>query len=277
VGIKINSRKVMASILAAQGVSNEQFAPVCVIIDKLDKIGADEVAAELVGIGVPEKTARAIIATMSAKSVDELRALAEGADQEGLVELEEVFSQAEAYGFREFLLFDASVVRGLAYYTGIVFECFDRSGELRAICGGGRYDKLLTLYGSQQEIPCVGFGFGDCVIMELLEMKGLIPNMQQQVDYVVAAYDKSMLCNAMSVAARLRAAGAVVDMQMEPKKKVGQTFDYANRIGARCLAFVGPGEWVKGEVRVKDLRMEDKDANQKDVPLDSLANWRAIF
>ncbi|KAJ1487678.1 hypothetical protein T484DRAFT_1786018 [Baffinella frigidus] len=64
---------------------------------------------------------------------------------------------------------------------------------------------------------------------------------------------------------------------MEPKKKVGQTFDYANRIGARFLAFVAPGEWVKNEVRIKDLRMEDKDANQKDVSIDKLADWRTVF
>jgi len=156
VGIKVNSRKVMASILKSQGISDEQFAPVCVVVDKLDKIGDDAVTAELVGLGVQESTARTIIKTMSARSVEELSAIAKGADEEGLNELKDLFEQAKAYGFEDFLLFDASVVRGLAYYTGIVFECFDRTGELRAICGGGRYDRLLSLYGSKQEVPCVG-------------------------------------------------------------------------------------------------------------------------
>ena len=170
VGIKVNSRKVMASILKAQGISDEQFAPVCVVVDKLDKIGDDAVTEELMGLGVKEATARTIIKTMSARSVEELASIAQGADQEGLNELKDLFEQAKAYGYEDFLLFDASVVRGLAYYTGIVFECFDRTGELRAICGGGRYDRLLSLYGSKQEVPCVGFGFGDCVIMELLQV-----------------------------------------------------------------------------------------------------------
>jgi len=277
VGIKINSRKVMASILKAHGISDEQFAPVCVVVDKLDKIGDDAVTAELVGLGVQETTARIIIKSMSARSVEELEAIAQGADQEGLNELKEVFEQAKAYGFEDFLLFDASVVRGLAYYTGIVFECFDRTGELRAICGGGRYDRLLSLYGSKQEVPCVGFGFGDCVIMELLEMKGLLPNFSQETDFVVAAFNKEMLPNAMKVAALLRKAGATVDMQQEPKKKVGQTFDYANRVGARFVALVAPDEWNKNMVRIKDLRMEDKEANQKDIALDKLDTWSSVF
>ncbi|EKX42834.1 hypothetical protein GUITHDRAFT_87963 [Guillardia theta CCMP2712] len=280
VGIKVNSRKVMASILKAQGISEQQFAPVCVVVDKLDKIGPEEVTKELVQLGVSEKTAGTIIETMSARSVEELSTIAEGADQEGLDELKELFVQAEAYGYGDFMQFDASVVRGLAYYTGIVFECFDRSGELRAICGGGRYDRLLSLYGSKQEaseVPCVGFGFGDCVIMELLQMKNLLPDFPQLTDFVVAAFSKDMLPNALTVAAKLREAGATVDMQVELKKKVGQTFDYANRVGAQYVALVAPDEWDKNMVRVKDLRMEDKEANQKDIPLDKLHEWRTFF
>jgi len=279
VGIKVNSRKVMASILKQQGISDAQFAPVCVVVDKLDKIGPEEVIKELVqNLSVPKATAETIIKTMSARSVDELKAICgAGVDQEGLDELAELFAQAKEYGFADFLIFDASVVRGLAYYTGVVFECFDRSGELRAICGGGRYDRLLSLYGSKQEVPCVGFGFGDCVILELLQMKNLIPPLAQTADFVVAAFDKTMLAKAMNVAAGLRNAGAVVDMQCEPKKKIAQTFDYANRVGARFVALVAPDEWDKGMVRIKDLRAEDKTTNQKDLKLDSLADWVSLF
>mmetsp|Transcript_61363 Transcript_61363/g.126719 ORF Transcript_61363/g.126719 Transcript_61363/m.126719 type:complete len:678 (+) Transcript_61363:11-2044(+) len=280
VGIKVNSRKVMGSILKAQGISDDQFAPVCVVVDKLDKIGPEEVVKELVAppLCVPESTAQTIIKTMAARSVEELKAICgPGVDQEGLDELAELFEQAKEYGFADFLIFDASVVRGLAYYTGIVFECFDRSGELRAICGGGRYDRLLSLYGSKQEVPCVGFGFGDCVILELLQMKNCIPRLDQTTDFVVAAFNQEMLKKAMHVAGGLRTAGAVVDMQCEPKKNVGKTFDYANRVGARFVALVAPDEWNKGMVRVKDLRADDKTNNQKDVLLDDLANWTTIF
>lgn len=177
VGIKVNSRKVMGGIMKAKGVTDEQFAAVCVIIDKLDKIGPDAVIEELTSkTSLDVATSKSILETMSAKSIVDLEkqcsGLMLGAEaQASIDELKSLFTMAESYGYADYLIFDASVVRGLAYYTGVVFECFDRSGELRAICGGGRYDRLLTLYGSPTEIPCVGFGFGDCVIMELLEMK----------------------------------------------------------------------------------------------------------
>lgn len=93
---------------------------------------------------------------------------------QALSQLRQLFDYAKSYGYEDWLLLDASVVRGLAYYTGIVFEAFDKAGELRAICGGGRYDKLLETFGGEA-LPAVGFGFGDAVIMELLESKKLKP------------------------------------------------------------------------------------------------------
>ena len=282
VGIKVNSRKVMGGIMKAKGVTDEQFAAVCVIIDKLDKIGPDAVIEELTSkTSLDVATSKSILETMSAKSIADLEKQCSGLKlgeeaQASIDELKSLFTMAESYGYADYLIFDASVVRGLAYYTGVVFECFDRSGELRAICGGGRYDRLLTLYGSPTEIPCVGFGFGDCVIMELLEMKGLLPPLPRETDILVAAFNQSMLGPAMKVASLLRAAGAAVDTQQEPKKKVGQTFDYANRIGAGLVALVAPGEWEKGMVRIKNLRSENKDANQKDLLLADLSGWASL-
>ena len=97
------------------------------------------------------------------RTIAELEGLL-GAESEAVKDLKTLFSHAEAYGYGDWLVFDASVVRGLSYYTGVVFEGFDRKGELRAICGGGRYDKLLSALGGEDK-PMVGFGFGDAVIM----------------------------------------------------------------------------------------------------------------
>lgn len=110
-------------------------------------------------------------------------------------------------------MFDASVVRGLSYYTGVVFEGFDRAGELRAICGGGRYDKLLSALGGEDR-PMVGFGFGDAVIMELVNDKGLLPESLKRgsVDDVVYPMSATLRPAAMEIAARLRAAGRAVDL-----------------------------------------------------------------
>ena len=116
---------------------------------------------------------------------------------------------------------------------------------MRAICGGGRYDKLLSLYGAVSEVPACGFGFGDCVIVELLKDKGVLPTLPKSVDFVVAAFNESMQGNAMKTASLMRGgAGAPsVDLLLEPKKKVANTFDYANRVGARyivCLLYTSP-------------------------------------
>ena len=175
VGIKVNSRKVLSTILAVYGVSKDMFERVCVIVDKLDKIGPEATVEQLVPVGVPEEAAKQIVASLSLKSIGALKELAGAEGKEAVEELETLFETAKAYGFDDWLIFDASVVRGLAYYTGIVFEGFDRKGELRAICGGGRYDKLLSLYGSPEVVPACGFGFGDCVIMELLREKKVPP------------------------------------------------------------------------------------------------------
>jgi len=325
VGIKVNSRKVMQSMLTINDVPDEIFAPTCVILDKLDKIGAEAVVKELTEtLGLPRDTAENVVKTLSCKTVEELEEMAREAiekssgggsdadkkavDDSSIRELKELFKLAEEYGFGDWLQFDASVVRGLAYYTGVVFEAFDKAGELRAIAGGGRYDKLLSLYGATTPVPACGFGFGDCVIVELLKEKNLLPNVQKRVDFCVCAYNKDMQGKAMKAAGLLRqntsppASGensgnrnggdrnnsdegendqkrlVVVDVLLEPKKKVAQTFDYANRIGARYVVFVAPSEWENGSVRIKDLRAEEyaeeDEDKQVDVKLEDL--WKAL-
>jgi histidyl-tRNA synthetase len=282
VGLKVNSRKVLGAVLKNAGVPDERFAETCVIIDKQDKIGAAEVRKELEEkVGLTPEVSKRIVAATGASTLQEFAHLAGVGDSEEVKELQRLFELAKDYGFGDWLQFDASVVRGLAYYTGVVFEGFDKAGQLRAICGGGRYDRLLSLYGSPVEMPCVGFGFGDCVVMELLKEKGVVPELTQSVDYVVAAFDASMMGHAMSVARQLRLAGKSVDIFTEPGKKVAKAFNYSDRVGAVRVAFVAPGEWNKGLVRIKDLRSFDKDTpdadKQKDVPFEDLANADAYF
>ena len=282
VGIKVNSRKVMASVLKAMGVTDDKFAPVCVVLDKMDKIGPDDTKGELIASqGLDAETAEKIVSCLLCKSVDDLAALCgEGVDSTGVEELKRLFELAEAYGFGDWLIFDASVVRGLAYYTGVVFEGFDRLGELRAICGGGRYDKLLSLYGAVTEVPACGFGFGDCVIVELLKDKGLLPTLPKTVDFVVAAFNEGMQGAAMKATAAMREGGAQVDLLLEPKKKVANTFDYANRVGARYIVFVAPSEWEQGKVRIKDLRLgeETEEADkQLDVAVADLGKVKDVL
>ncbi|EPY40008.1 histidyl-tRNA synthetase [Angomonas deanei] len=252
VGMKINSRKVLQTVVLQAGVTPEKFAPVCVIVDKMEKLPREEVEAQLAELGLDASMVDTITQTLSLKSIDEIAAKI-GGEHEAVEELKTFFSLVESYGYGDWVLFDASVVRGLAYYTGIVFEGFDREGKFRAICGGGRYDNLLTLYGSPKAIPCAGYGFGDCVIAELLREKKLLDSIPQKVDDIVIPFDETMRGPALSVLKKLRDQGHSADIILE-KKKLAQSFSYADRIGAVRAVLVAPDEWSKGEVTVKMLR-----------------------
>mmetsp|Transcript_57127 Transcript_57127/g.88894 ORF Transcript_57127/g.88894 Transcript_57127/m.88894 type:complete len:454 (+) Transcript_57127:2-1363(+) len=283
VGLKINSRKVLNAVTKAAGVPDDKFAETCVIIDKKDKIGDAAVMEELVkNVGLPEEAAKKIVSAMGAPTLDEFAKLAGVVGSEEVEELRRLFDLAADYGYGDWIQFDASVVRGLSYYTGVVFEGFDKAGVLRAICGGGRYDRLLSLYGSPKEVPCVGFGFGDCVIVELLKEKKVLQEFKKQVDFVVAAFSQDFMGKAFSVARQLRLAGKTVDVFAEPGKKVAKAFNYADRLGADKIALIAPDEWSKGLVRIKNLRManssdiKDED-KQIDVPFNDLVNVDKYF
>jgi histidyl-tRNA synthetase len=179
-------------------------------------------------------------------------------------ELTSLFSLIDSYGISDWVAFDASVVRGLAYYTGPVFEAHDRAGELRAIVGGGRYDRLLSTLGGR-DMPATGFGFGDMVIMELLASKGLVPELSCGNQDLVVSSDESLRPAAMSVAQRLRASGRTVDLVLEDKR-MKWVFRHAERSGAQRLVMVMPEEWGAGNVRIKDL----ESGEETDISFDDL-------
>jgi len=279
VGIKVNSRAVLERIVrqsCTEELEPQKFMQICVIIDKLDKIG-DCAVTELLTTeqGLSEESCKLILECLRMPTIEALSEHLGDSAKEALEDVQRVFDLSKDYGFSDYLIFDASVVRGLAYYTGIVWEAFDRKGELRAIMGGGRYDRLLELYGGPNcQIPCVGFGFGDCVIVELLKENNLLPSFNNDgIGYVVCAYTDEMYGAACRIAAGLRQTGATVDLMPSPKKKVARSFAHADRIGAQRMAFVAPSEVEKGLVRIKDLRTKDPatgEGVQVDVPIDQL-------
>jgi len=269
VGIKINSRQVLQEVLA-KDVPPEKFAPVCVIVDKLDKLEKAEVEKQLQELGIQPEVIQKIQSTLTIKDLDQLRLVLP--DSPVVTQFDRLWELAKAYGYDDWLLFDASVVRGLAYYTGIVFECFDRAGTLRAICGGGRYNNLLSdTYGSKEKIPAVGFGFGDCVIVELLKDRNLLPDLPPVVDDIIIPYNEELRPVACQIAAQLRDKGRSVDIILLPKKRIDWSYNYGDRVGALRAIFVAPEEWARGEVRVKDLRKDRGDqGKEKNVLLSEL-------
>ena len=254
VGIKVNSRKVLARVMEKAGVSEEIFANVCVVVDKIEKLPREKIIEELREVGLNEEATQSVLTCMETNSLEGLKSL---------------LGEEDAYGSEDWLVFDASVVRGLAYYTGVVFEGFDRRGELRAICGGGRYDGLISTLGGEYT-PMVGFGFGDAVIVELLKDRGLMPEealKTMNVDDVVFSMDESCRETAMRAASVLRKNGRRVDVVLEDGKKSKWTFKHAERVGAKRLLTIGKKEQEEGIVKVKNLETRE----EVDVSLDKLA------
>ena len=261
--VRISSRKVLEEVLGSLGIEGDSFTKACVIVDKMDKLPEEAVSAQLSDLGISDSSITAIQSVLSVTELPELRDML-SPDSMAVSELERLFQLLESYGISEWTTFDASVVRGLAYYTGPVFEAHDRGGELRAICGGGRYDRLIGTLGGR-DLPATGFGFGDMVIMELLSEKGLLPDISSRVSDVVFSMNESLRGAAMEVSSKLRGAGRRVDLVLEPKK-MKWVFKHAERTGAERLVMVMPAEWDSGKVRIKDLQTgEENDIEFKDL------------
>ncbi|KAL5983201.1 hypothetical protein ACLOJK_017285 [Asimina triloba] len=255
VGFKVSSRKVLQAVLQHYCIPENKFGEVCVIIDKMEKIPMEEIEKKLIEIPISLESIKGIVQVLSVKSLANLEESL-GADGDALADLKQLLSLAEQYGYSEWIQFDASVVRGLSYYTGIVFEGFDRRGDLRAICGGGRYDRLLSTFGGD-DIPACGFGFGDAVIIELLKDRGLLPELAPQVDDIVFPLDQELQGPAALVASQLRQKGRSVDLVLE-NKRLKWVFKHAERIKASRLILVGESEWQQGMVRVKNLSTREE-------------------
>lgn len=268
VGIKVNSRLVIAEVLTELGIPPEKFAATCVLVDKLEKVPIDAIQDELTALGLDRSVVEKLLEVLSSQSLDALEETL-GSESPAVVQLKEFLELCDAYGMKDWILLDASVVRGLAYYTGIVFEAFDRQGVLRAIAGGGRYDKLLETFGGDAT-PAVGFGFGDAVIVELLKDRDLLPELESGIDSVVFAMSSDLYPAALETANALRQAGQTVDVVLEPKKPKW-VFKHADRIGAKFCVVIGSDEYANGEVAIKDLSAGE----QSNVKVDALAEWVA--
>jgi histidyl-tRNA synthetase len=256
VRVRVNSRALLEESLRGGVLRDraEVFPALCVAIDKLDRIGADAVVGLLAdpagGIALPGPDAREVVAWLSLRSVQDA-ARGAPADSRARRDLERLFELLDAYGVADRVEFDASIVRGLAYYTGVVFEAFDADRKLRALCGGGRYDRLLETFGGPP-IPAVGFGFGDAVVTELLADRQLLPDLPRRLDALVFAFSEAERSAAIRLAMRLRRAGQSVELALS-EVKLKRALADADRAGARRAYLLGPEELARGVVAVRDL------------------------
>jgi len=255
VKVRISSRKLLAAVLKSYGIPVEKLDALHAILDKKAKLPT-ETFEQMLTEQIPDKvTVERILAFMSADSMPALNELIEADSDEFVAykELKVVFSTLEAMGVGDYCVYDPSIVRGLAYYTGIVFEVHEAGGELRAICGGGRYDNLLRDFGGPP-ISATGMGMGDCVLEILLKEKGLLGESlsQKELDYFVTFAEHYGGSTVYSIVAELRSRGFSAAFSYKPKAGLSKQFKEASAQNANTCVIIGD-EFKDNKLAVKDM------------------------
>lgn len=186
-------------------------------------------------------------------------------------ELVRLFESIKAYGISEYVQFAPHIIRGLVYYTGTVFEAWDTAGEHRAIFGGGRYDNLVADVGGEP-VGGVGFAVGDLIITLVLEELGRLPDFSSTPAPVFfTLFDEELLQPSLTLANQLRGSGIRVTSQLQADK-LGKQFRYADRIGARVAAILGPEEAANQTISIKDLKSGEQVTVSQEEMVENLKN-----
>ena len=254
---KVSNRQVLGHALAEMDIIGERFDAVCVCIDKRGKIDDREILALLAAEGVSAEHGARILALLDVRGLDQLAASVP-ADNPGLIALRELLALAEGWGIAHLIRIDLSVIRGLSYYTGTVWEVFAQAGTIRrAVAGGGRYDRLCEQLGGSP-VPMVGFGFGDVVIAELLEELGRLPVLSKGIDDVVYPMSAKEFAVANRIAASLRAQGRAVAVDYS-QRRFKNVIQRAEADGAARLFILGGNEVKDGVVVERTLGADKQE------------------
>jgi len=244
--VRVSDRGAWAAFAATRGVAEDRLPDFLAVVDKLERTSADENTRKLGEFGITLEDVRAFIANPASEATG----------------LKQISDDLRARGLDGFIELDLTIVRGLAYYTGFVFEVFDRGKKERALAGGGRYDKLLSLMSDgKTDLPALGFGMGDVVLANLIDdspaakakMDAWIAKSRACDIYVVIAKEERR-ADAQSIVQQLRDAGMRIDFPLA-SAKVGKQFQAAEQLGARLAVLVGD-EWP--QVKVKTLATREE-------------------
>ncbi|MGP9804191.1 histidine--tRNA ligase [Paracoccus sp. NSM] len=296
--VRINNRKVLNGVLEAAEVRDDQAEDVLRQIDKFDKVGRggvlallttgrlDDSGARIDGVGLTEAQAGPVLAFLEAKGADNAATLdnlaaavgASAIGAEGVDELREIAAMLAAMGVAEDrAVIDPSVVRGLGYYTGPVFEAeltfeiLDEKGRKRqfgSVAGGGRYDGLVERF-TGQKVPATGVSIGVDRLLAALRAKGMA-GADVAGPVVVTVMDRDRMSDYQAMAAELRAAGIRAEVYLGNPKNFGNQLKYADKRGAPVAIIQGGDEALRGVVQVKDLILGAKIAAEA-----SVEEWKA--
>ncbi len=270
--IRLNNRQVLNGLLERLELVG-QSVPVLRALDKLGKLGPDEVAAEMQEkAGATENQAREVLRLAGTSgSNDEILAaldpLVAGSEKgaAGVARLRDILAACAAAGMPSGKIkLDVAIARGLDYYTGVVFETFlDRLPGIGSICSGGRYDNLAELY-TEEQLPGIGASLGLDRLLAAMEELGMVEKVATPAAVFIPYFDRNRLHDYLQLAAALRAAGIGVELYPEPRKLAAQ-LKYADRRGFRVALIAGENEFQSGRCQLKDLARNQ----QHDAPMDA--------
>ncbi len=249
---RYSDRGLISAVLQEMGIPEASLPAAFAALDKADRESEEWVIERLVDARIEPDSARRVLDLTGMDLGDLSRQFGDvAAVGECLVRLNRFREQIEAAGLEDFVELDLRLVRGLAYYTGLVFEIWDRKGKFRAICGGGRYDDLLEAVGGPA-LPALGFGMGDVVLGELLRDRDLVPEGGHELDDFVIHVSDEQLPAALHIVHSLRARGRRVGFDYR-SRSVGRQFKVANQAGAARVIVVGPEEVERDECMVRSM------------------------
>ena len=255
VQLRVSDRRLLKALLAARGVTDAQLPSAFAVIDRSERVPKNVLEEMLRESGFGSRESGAVFEVAALRGPAALKAAGEAAEPLG-----QAVQALEQMGLGEFVQVDLTIVRGLAYYTGIVWELFDAQKELRAIAGGGRYDRLL-------ELPALGFGMGDVVLGELLKERGLVPKASIELGAFLIAVGGDDLPVVLQLAHALREGGIAVEYGLR-HTGVRKQLELAAARGAARAVIVGPDERAEGVAVVRDLRT----GTEAKVPIRQLLN-----
>jgi histidyl-tRNA synthetase len=269
VRVRLSDRRVAHGLLAAQGLTDPQIQAAYQQIDKIEREPRDGLVQNLMRVsGLDEAAADRAIDVGALRTLEAVRRAAADAtvDEDVTAPLVECVEALDGMGLGAFVDVDLSIVRGLAYYTGIVFELFDAQRSLRAICGGGRYDGLLEALGGI-DLPAVGFGMGDVVLGELIRRHSDGESVPALDAFVVAVTGEDQR-PVLGLAHELRDRGLRIEFALK-YQSVAKQLKLAAARSAPLAIVVGPDERRQGEAVIRDLVA----GQEHRVRLDEIGSW----
>ena len=271
---RVSDRRLLNALLTHLMIPESAWTAVYAVLDKLERQPREVSAEKLTAAGLSPAVCDTVLGfgTLDFTSL-QTQYGSSPVVAPHIAEFATYLTHLEAMGVGAWLRFDLTIVRGLAYYTGIVFELFDAVGEFRAICGGGRYDALLASLGGA-DLPALGFGLGDVVLGELLRARGKMPDVRPTLDVWVAqapdtaAYPAAMI----RVSAALRHADVIVEHALRAQR-LDKQIEAARKAGASCVVIVQTDASGVETYRVRQIDHDDHTFDR----VETLLEWASTL